>query len=52
MIFKYKGGYGGNYTIKWLLKMYPVTMAIKIYLNQEIFKIKNIRMLIKKGKRI
>lgn len=42
MIFKYKGGYGGNYTIKFCIKMWGIKEGTSIYLDQEYKKLKQI----------
>lgn len=47
MIYKYKSGYGGNYTIKWLIRMYGFKRGFKIYINQEWFKLKNLKTLLR-----
>lgn len=36
---KYKNGFGGNYTIRWLIKMYGINRAIIIYCKQEYVKL-------------
>lgn len=42
MLFKYKGGYGGNYTLKWLISLYGFKKALSIYVDQEFKKLKHV----------